>query len=510
MCAACDVPTAARHPTSATVLQMRGISKQYPGARALSEVDLAVRGGEVHVLVGENGAGKSTLMKILSGAVRADAGEVLLDGRPVEIGDPLQARRLGISTIYQELSLVPHLSVAENIFLGKTPTRGPGVVDWRRMRREADRILDGLGVSIDCSTPVHSLRLAQQQMVEVARALSDDARILIMDEPTSALSQREVAQLFATITRVTSNGVAVVYISHRMDEVFRIGHRVTVLRDGRHVGTCDIAAVTASELVRLMADREVADHYPRRLRARGEELLRVEGLGGGGLKDVSFVLHRGEIVGIAGLAGAGRTRLARAIVGADRVERGRIVVNGRPVRVGSPADAARARIGFLPEDRKQQGLVLPLSVERNISISHLSALARFGVVDSSKERLEAQEAITSLRIRTPGPEQTVLHLSGGNQQKVVLAKWLAAQAEILIFDEPTRGIDVAARHDIYLLMNRLVENGAGVVMISSDLPEVLGMSDRILVMRGGAVQVELAARDATDADVLQAALGVAS
>jgi ribose transport system ATP-binding protein len=489
---------------------MREVSKQYPGARALTNANLEVRAGEVHVLVGENGAGKSTLMKILSGAVRADAGEILLDGRPVEITGPLHARKLGISTIYQELSLVPHLSVAENIFLGKTPTRGAGIVHWPRMRRAADRILRGLGLSIDGNAPVHSLRLAQQQMVEVARALSDDARILVMDEPTSALSQREVAQLFATIERVTANGVAVVYISHRMDEVFQIGHRVTVLRDGCHVATCEIADVTASQLVKLMANRDVADHYPRREHARGEELLRVERLDGRGLKDVSLVLHRGEVLGIAGLVGAGRTRLARAIVGADQVDRGQLVINGKPAAIGSPADAARARIGFLPEDRKQQGLVLPLSVERNISVSHLSALARFGVMERSRERTEAQDAIASLRIRTPGPEQTVLHLSGGNQQKVVLAKWLAAHAEILIFDEPTRGIDVAARQDIYLLMNRLVENGAGIIMISSDLPEVLGMSDRILVMRGGAVQAELAARQATDSDVLQAALGVAS
>ena len=492
------------------VLQMRGISKQYPGARALNNADLEVRAGEVHVLVGENGAGKSTLMRILSGAVRADAGEVLIAGHAVDIADPQRARKLGISTIYQELSLVPHLSVAENIFLGKTPTRWPGIVDWQRIRGDADRILQSLGVSIDLNAPVHTLRLAQQQMVEVARALSDDARILIMDEPTSALSQREVAQLFATIERVTANGVAVVYISHRMDEVFRIGHRVTVLRDGCHVETRDIGAVTASELVRLMANREVADHYPRREHALGEELLRVEHLGGGTLKDVSFVLHRGEIIGVAGLVGAGRTRLARAIAGADRLERGQILVKGRAARIGSPADAVRARIGFLPEDRKQQGLVLPLSVERNISISHLQALAHLGVVDRTKERAEAQEAISSLRIRTPGADQIVLNLSGGNQQKVVLAKWLAAQAEILIFDEPTRGIDVAARHDIYLLMNRLVENGAGVIMISSDLPEVMGMSDRILVMRAGAVQLELAATVATDTEVLHAALGVAS
>ena len=495
---------------AALLVEMDGIAKRFPGVNALEDARFDLRPGEVHALVGENGAGKSTLMKILSGAVPADAGEILVGGTAVHIGNPLEGRKLGISTIYQELSLVPHLTVAENIFLGKAPTRWPGIVDWPQMRREADRILSGIGLSIDPDAPVRGLRLAQQQMVEVARALADDARILVMDEPTSALSEREVGQLFATISRLTSNGVAVVYISHRMDEVFRIGQRVTVLRDGRHVATRDIAGVTVSELVRLMADREVADHYPRRAHARGEELLRVDGLGGGALHDVSFVLHRGEILGIAGLVGAGRTRLARAIVGADRVDRGRIAVRGTAVNISSPADAARARIGFLPEDRKQQGLVLPLSVERNVSMSHLSWLSRFGVMDRRRERREADDAIASLRIRTTGAEQTVLHLSGGNQQKVVLAKWLAAQAQILIFDEPTRGIDVAARQDIYVLMNRLVENGAGVIMISSDLPEVLGMSDRILVMRAGAVQLELSAQEATDTRVLHAALGVAS
>jgi len=489
---------------------MRGISKTYPGVRALQDASLDVRPGEVHVLLGENGAGKSTLMKILSGAVLADTGEILVDGEPVHITDPVSARRLGISTIHQELSLVPDLSVAENIFLGQAPTRFPGIIDRRRMRQEATRILASIGVSVDCDLHVRRLRLAQQQMVEVARALSTAARILVMDEPTSALSGREVAQLFSTIRRLTANGVAVVYISHRMEEVFEIGDRVTVLRDGRHVATRDIADVTVPELVRLMADREVSDHYPRRTHRTGEELLRVEHLTGGALKDVSFVLHRGEILGIAGLVGAGRTRLARAIAGADRPQGGQICVQGARVTIRSPADAARAGIGFLPEDRKQQGLVLPLSVERNISMSHLSALSRFGVVDRAAERREAEEGISTLRIRTPGPEQTVLSLSGGNQQKVVLAKWLAARAEILIFDEPTRGIDVAARQDIYLLMNRLVENGAGVIMISSDLPEVLGMSDRILVMRAGAVQLDVPAAEATDARVLKAALGLAS
>jgi ribose transport system ATP-binding protein len=492
------------------VLQMRGICKRYPGVQALRDAALEVRTGEVHVLLGENGAGKSTLMKILSGAVQRDTGEILLDGKPVGIPHPAAARRLGISTIYQELSLVPHLTVAENIFLGKAPTSWPGVVDWTRMRLGAARILESLGTSLDPDAPVRTLRLAQQQMVEIARALTDAARILVMDEPTSALSEREVAQLFATIARLTATGVAVVYISHRMEEVFRIGQRVTVLRDGSHIATRNIDEVSVPELVRLMADREVSDHYPRRAHARGEELLRVDRVGGGGLRDVSLVLHRGEVLGIAGLVGAGRTRLARAMIGADPVERGRIAIRGRTVRIDSPAAAARARIGFLPEDRKQHGLVLGLSLERNVAMSHLDALSRFGVMNRRAERREAESAIARLRIRTPDAAQRVLHLSGGNQQKVVLAKWLAAQAEILIFDEPTRGIDVAARHDIYVLINALAAEGAGVIMISSDLPEVVGMSDRLIVMRGGAIQAEFSSRDVSDAAVLQAALGMAS
>ena len=492
-----------------TLLQMRGICKRYPGVQALRDAELEVRAGEVHVLLGENGAGKSTLMKVLSGAVQRDTGDILFDGQPADIPNPAAARRLGISTIYQELSLVSHLTVAENIFLGKAPTRWPGVVDWKRMRLDAARILESLGTALDPDAPVRTLRPAQQQMVEIARALTDAARILVMDEPTSALSEREVAQLFATIARLTAGGVAVVYISHRMEEVFRIGQRVTVLRDGSHIATRNIGDVSVPELVKLMADREVSDHYPRRMHARGEELLRVEGLGAG-RHEVSLVLHRGEVLGIAGLVGAGRTRLARAIIGADPVEHGTIAIRGRPVRIDSPAAAARAGIGFLPEDRKQHGLVLGLSLERNVAMSHLGALSRYGLMDRRAERREAETAITTLGIRTPGASQRVLHLSGGNQQKVVLAKWLAAQAEILIFDEPTRGIDVAARHDIYVLINAVVAQGAGVIMISSDLPEVIGMSDRVLVMRGGAIRAEFSSQDVTDAAVLQAALGMAS
>jgi ribose transport system ATP-binding protein len=503
-------PPRAAH-AAPTVLEMKGITKRYPGVVALDGVSVSVRAGEVHVLLGENGAGKSTLVKILSGAVRRDGGEILLDGDPAHIRDPQHARRRGISVIHQELALVPRLSVAENVFLGKAPTRPAGVIDWTRMRRDAAQLLTGLGVALDVDAPVGDLGIAQQQMVEVARALADDARILVMDEPTSALSEREVEQLFAAIARLTARGVAVIYISHRMAEVFRIGRRVTVLRDGRDVATRDLEGATVDELVRLMAGRTLAEHYPRHRATRGDELLRVEGLGRTGvLHDITFALRRGEILGIAGLVGAGRTELARALIGADPVSSGRIAVRGETALIRSPRDAVRYRIGFLPEDRKAQGLVLGLSVDRNVSLSHLSSLSRFGIMRRRRERDEAVRAIDDLRIRTPGPDQRVVALSGGNQQKVVLAKWLAARADVFVFDEPTRGIDVAARYDIYLLMNRLVESGAGVIMISSDLPEVVGMSDRILVMRGGAVRAELSSAEASDERVLEAALGVAS
>jgi ribose transport system ATP-binding protein len=491
-------------------LEMRGISKRFPGVVALEGVDFEVRPGEVHVLLGENGAGKSTLVKILSGAVRKDAGEIRLAGKPVEISGPDQARRLGVTVIYQELMLVPHLSVAENVFLGKAPTRW-SLVDWRRMRADAARILNGLGLTIDVTRPVGQLGLAQQQMVEVARALADDARVLVMDEPTSALSGREVEQLFATTERLIARGVAIVYISHRMDEVFRIGHRVTVLRDGRHVATRPLGEVTTGELVRLMANRDLAEQYPPRQTTRGPELLRVRGLTRRGvLHDINLSLHAGEIVGLAGLAGAGRTELARAITGADPIDAGEIAVRGRPVRIATPAAAVRHGLGLLPEDRKTHGLVLPLSVQQNIALPNYRRWSKWGLVRASGERAEAMRMIDELRVRTPGPGQPSRLLSGGNQQKVVLAKWLAGRAEIFIFDEPTRGIDVAARRDIYELMNGLVARGAGILMISSDLPEVLGMSDRIVVLRQGRVQAELDAQSASEADVLQAAFGVAS
>ena len=495
---------------STLVLQMRGICKQFPGVVALDDVALELQAGEVHVLLGENGAGKSTLVKILSGAIGKDAGEIRLDGQPVEISGPDHARRLGISIIYQELTLVPHLSVAENIFLGKAPRRW-GLVDWRRMRAEADGLLRGLGLTIDVRRAAGSLGLAQQQMVELARALADEARVLVMDEPTSALTGVEVEQLFATIDRLTARGVAVVYISHRMNEVFRIGTRVTVLRDGRNVSTRVLDGVTAADLVRLMANRDLPDQYPGRQVVRGRELLRVDGLSRRGvLHDIGLSLHAGEILGIAGLVGAGRSELARAIMGADPIDTGHITIRGEPARIGTPAAAVRQGIGFLPEDRKAHGLVLGLSVEHNIALPNHHRVSRWGLVSVAREREEARRMIDQLRIKTPGPDRITRWLSGGNQQKVVLAKWLAGQAEIFIFDEPTRGIDVAARRDIYELMNALVARGAGLIMVSSDLPEVLGMSDRILVMRQGRIQAEFDATTASETAIMHAAFGVAS
>jgi ribose transport system ATP-binding protein len=493
---------------AAPVLQMRGIRKVFPGVVALDGVDFTLHAGDVHVLLGENGAGKSTLMKILSGAYVRDAGEILLDGAAVSITSPRDAQALGIATIYQELSLVPQLTVAENILLGHEPSRA-GVIDRRRMHEAAKRSLEDVGLDVDPGDRVDTLGIAEQQMVEVAKALFRRARVVVMDEPTSALTAKEIARLFDVIRRITAAGVAVVYISHRMRELAEIGRRVTVLRDGRAVGTFPLPGTSFDVLVRLMANREVRDHFPRRRCAAGEALLRLEGLSGAnGVEGVSLAVCGGEIVGLAGLLGAGRTELARLIVGADRPSAGRVFVSGRDVTPKSPRQAIAAGIGFLPEDRKRQGLVLTRSVGENIGLPSLARWSRAGILSARAERATAERWVTELRIKTPHVGERVVRLSGGTQQKVVLARWLAAEARLLVMDEPTRGVDVGAKMEIYELMNRLTDAGAGILMISSDLPEVVGMSDRIYVMRHGRIQAELDAASASEERVLQAALGL--
>jgi ribose transport system ATP-binding protein len=492
------------------VLAMRGIRKVFPGVVALDHVDFELRAGEVHVLLGENGAGKSTLMKILSGAYRKDAGDIVLDGRPVSIGSPRDAQMLGIATIYQELSLVPQLTVAENVLLGHEPSRA-GIIHGAKLREEARRSLDDVGLHLDPDRRVDRLGIAEQQMVEVAKALFRRARVLVMDEPTSALTAREIERLFEVIRRVTAGGVAVVYISHRMRELAEIGTRVTVLRDGRAVGTFPLAGISFDALVRLMVNRDVRDHFPRRRCTPGTELLRLEHVSGAsGVTDVSLTVCRGEIVGLAGLLGAGRTELARIVFGADPHSSGRVMVEGRDVTPKTPRAAIAAGIGFLPEDRKHQGLVLTMSVSQNIGLPNLARWSRFGMVSERRERQVAERWVTDLRIKTPSVAERVVRLSGGTQQKVVLARWLAAEASLLVMDEPTRGVDVGAKVEIYELMNRLTDAGAGILMISSELPEVLGMSDRIYVMRRGRVEASFDAAAATEERVLQAALGLAS
>jgi ribose transport system ATP-binding protein len=494
--------------TDASVLRMRQIRKIFPGVVALDNVDFELRRGEVHILLGENGAGKSTLMKILSGAYQKSSGQIIFDGAEVEIKNPKHAQSLGISTVYQEFNLIPHLPIGENIFLGREPVRFAGIIDQRAILEGAQSALAGLGLTIDPRRVVKNLRVAEQQMVEVAKALSLDARILIMDEPTAALTEHEIGELFSTIRTLKEKGVAIVYISHRMEELFEIGDRVTVLRDGRSVGTYEVREMRKAELIRLMVNRDLTELFPKEHATRGAEVLRVESLSTkGGLKDISFSLHKGEVLGVAGLLGAGRTELARAIFGLDHISSGNIYVNGVAQKMSSPRTAIKSGLGFLTEDRKSQGLVLPLSVERNMCLSSVEKFSRWGVMNTKREREAASRYTEELRIKTPSLDQKVVFLSGGNQQKVVLSKWLCSAAEAFIFDEPTRGVDVGAKAEIYQLMNRLTAAGVAIMMISSEMLEVLGMSDRIMVMRGGRIAGEFSAEESTQERILQCALG---
>jgi ABC-type sugar transport system ATPase subunit len=498
----------ATNPRGTPALRMRGIAKAFPGVQALAGVDLEVYAGEVHILLGENGAGKSTLMKILSGAQSSDAGVIEIDGTPTQLNTPRAARDARIAIIHQELALVTEMTVAENIYLGRAPTRF-GMLNHGPMVRGAAALLQQLGATIDPNEIVGALSIAQQQLVEIARALSLDAKILIMDEPTSALTARETTRLFETIRSLTSRGVAIIYISHRLDEIFAIGDQITVLRDGRHIVTQPIDHADRRDLVRLMANRDVDELVPAWSRTVGAARLRVEQLSHGStLHDVSFSVHAGEIVGFAGLLGAGRTEIARAVFGLEPLDRGRVFVDDREVILRSPRDAIAAGIGFVTEDRKREGLVLSRSVRDNVALPILSRLARLGIVRHRHEHATAEAAVRDLRIRTPSVKQLAQNLSGGNQQKIVLAKWLATGARILFLDEPTRGIDVGSKQEIYQLIHELASDGVAIVLMSSDLPEVLGLSDRVLVMREGRIAGEFTRADATAERVMACAVGV--
>lgn len=484
------------------ILEMKGITKEYPGVRALRSVDFTLREGEVHALVGENGAGKSTLMKILSGADTATAGTVLLDGKPARIAEPKDAERLGISVIYQEFNLVPYLTVAENILLGQEPRRG-AFIDWPRLYGEARAVVDQLGLEVDLRARVKELSIAQQQMVEIAKAIAKRTRIIVMDEPSATLTPRELERLFALTRALKTQGVGVVYISHRLEEIFEIADRVTVLRDGELISTNEVASVTRASLIRDMVGRELRDDYPERASRPGEVILEARGLHRTGvLQGVSLALRKGEVLGITGLVGAGRTELVRALFGADPLDAGEIRLEGKPVRLNSPAEAIAQGICLMTEDRKGQGLILGMTVRENISLASLGALTRRGLIQRRAESAAAGRLVAQLNIKTPSLEQRVRNLSGGNQQKVVLAKWLATRFKVIIFDEPTRGIDVGAKQEIYRLMNTLAEEGVGIIMVSSELPEVLGMSDRILVMRGGRIQTEFRRGEASQESIM--------
>jgi ABC-type sugar transport system ATPase subunit len=477
-------------PQETKLLEMLGVHKRFPGAYALRDVSFDLYAGEVHALLGENGAGKSTLIKILGGIYSIDEGDIIINGEKTLISSVADAQKNNITIIHQELAQVPHMTIAENIFLGKE-LKGP-LFSVRRgeMVKKAQNLLDSYDFNVPADTPLFLLTIAQRQMIEIIKAVSFNARILVMDEPTSSLSEKEVEFLFRTIRRLKANGVGIIYISHRLSELFVVSDRVTVLRDGAVIGTRFTREVKQSELIAMMVGRELTSYYARTYaERRGEEVLRLEDISSGALvRNVSFSLHKGEILGLAGLVGAGRSEVCRAIFGLDPLTGGRFYVRGKEVSIKNPEDAMRLGIALVPEDRKKEGVFAIKSVSFNITLKMLWRIIRGLRVDKGLENQVVSESIGSLSIKTPGPEQLVGNLSGGNQQKVVIARWLATKPDILILDEPTRGVDVGAKAEIYAIMNELANRGVAIIMISSELPEVINMSDRVLVIGGGKVK----------------------
>jgi rhamnose transport system ATP-binding protein len=497
---------------AAPLLEVRDIEKTFPGVRALSGVSFDVRAGEVHALLGENGAGKSTLIKIVSGVYQPDLGSILVNGTLVHFSTPDDARRAGVATIYQELLLFPELSVAENIFLGHAPLARAGRIDWRAMRAEAERLLDSLEINdLSADQIVGALSVGNRQRVEILRALSHDARILIMDEPTAALTESDVTRLFDVVRRLKRRGVGIVYISHRLDEIFAIADRVTVLRDGAFVGAREVADTNVAELVQMMVGRRLESLFPKTVAPIGAPVLEARDLVRRPLtKGVSLTVRSGEIVGLAGLVGSGRSELAQTLFGMTPSESGDVRLNGETVRIDSPETARAKGIAYVPEDRGTQGLVRGMSVLHNFSLAALGSLSRAGFIDRAAERRMAQEGVARFSVKTSSVDEIAGRLSGGNQQKIVLGKWLANNPKLLILDEPTRGIDVGAKAEIHRLMSQLAGEGVAILMISSELPEVLGMSDRVLVMREGRLVAEFDRAEASSEAVGAAMMGGAS
>ena len=492
------------------LLKMQGITKHFPGILALSNVSFDLFSGEVHCLVGENGAGKSTLIKILSGACKKDKGEIFIEGRPIEINSPHQAQEYGISTVYQELNLIPYVTVGENIFLGHEFVKNRlGQINWAEIYDRTAEILNQLKVKISPLAKVSTLSVAQRQMIEIAKALSMGGKIIVMDEPTASLTDKEIYELFRIIKNLKKYGTGIIYISHRLEELFEIANRITILRDGEHIATFDdISKISLDKIITLMVGRKLKDKIPKVVYQKGKELFKVQNFNSEGVfKDINFSIYEGEVLGFAGLIGSGRKELAHAIFGAGLIDSGTIYLEGRQIKIKSPVDAVKHGIGLLTEDRKNQGLMLELSVGNNITLSKLSRISSFFRINNFKEIKIIGELIEDLKIKIQSIFQLVKFLSGGNQQKIVLAKWLFTQSRILIFNEPTRGIDVGAKTEIYRLINDLVAKGVGIIIVSSELPEIIGISDRIIIMQNGSIVSELSSEEADQELILRLAMG---
>lgn len=494
------------------ILELNKVKKIFPGVVALNNVDFNLKPGEVHVLLGENGAGKSTLIKIITGAIKHDGGEVVLNGEVIKLNSPIHAQKMGVSAVYQEFNLIPHLDAAKNIFLRKQPMKGKLIkyMNKQEMYEKSSRLLNELGINIDIKIPVKHLSVAYQQMVEIAKALIWDAKVVIFDEPTAVITEEESQQLFSVINRLKEKGVAVIYISHRLEEIYEIGDRVTILRDGEFVDMLDLnkTKVDIDTIINKMVGRNLDEKFPKIKADIGEEILRVEKIScEGKFKDISFSLRKGEILGIAGLVGAGRTEIAKAIFGADPISEGQIYFENKKVQIKSPSNAIELGISLAPEDRKTEGLVQIMSIEKNMIMANQKNYVKTGIFINKKIKEDCNQMVSKMRIATSGLDKQVKHLSGGNQQKVVLAKWLIANSKVVIFDEPTRGIDVGAKVEVYQLMNELVKNGVGIIMISSEMPEILGMSDRLIVLHEGKMTAELDVENATQDKVLKFATG---